>query len=180
MKRDYDHYTVRQLRELVWNNGLIEKRWMLNYVKKKEAIALLTKFTHKDEVPEKYIEKIKARSADHRKKVYKSKKDRQTKFGAPLTREERLKLVMNTADSLIYKEKVEHEDGFTSYLGSTRGKIAFVFTDSKGTEYSFTKAEVQRMSALGLYIPRGIMTNSQVKPNSTPSRKLRDLYNEGS
>jgi len=87
---------------------------------------------------------------------------------------------MNTADSLIYKEKVEHEDGFTSYLGSTRGKIAFVFTDSKGTEYSFTKAEVQRMSALGLYIPRGIMTNSQVKPNSTPSRKLRDLYNEGS
>jgi hypothetical protein len=180
MKRDYDHYTVRQLRELVWSNGLIEKRWMLNYVKKKEAIALLTKFTHPDEVPEKYLEKIKARSSDHRKKVYRSKKDRQAKFGAPLTREERLKLVMNTADSLIFKEKIEHDSGFTSYLGSTRGKIAFVFIDSSGAEYSFTKAEVQRMSALGLYIPRGVMTNAQTKPNTSTSRKLRDLYNEGS
>ena len=113
--------------------------------------------------------------------MYRSKKDRQAKFGAPLTREERVKLVMNTADSLLFKEKVEHPNGFTSYLGSTRGKIAFVFNDSAGTEYSFTKAEVQKMSSLGLYVPRGVMTNHKPQPADVPkvrSKKLKDLFNE--
>ena len=184
MTRNYEQFTVRQLRELVWDNKLIAKRWMLNYVKKREAITLLIKYKTQDEVPDQYLARIRQRNSDHRKKVYKSKKDRQAKFGAPLTREERVKLVMNTADSLIFKEKVEHADGFTSYLGSTRGKIAFVFNDSAGTEYSFTKSEVQKMSSLGLYVPRGVMTNHKPKSPQTTSapqtrsKKLKDLFNE--
>ena len=186
MTRNYEQFTVRQLRELVWDKGLLSKRWMLNYVKKREAITLLVKYTAPEEVPEQYLERIRKRNADHRKKVYQSKKDRQAKFGAPLTREERVRLVMNTADSLIFKEKVEHPDGFTSYLGSTRGKFAFVFNDSAGTEYSFTKSEVQKMSSLGLYVPRGVMTNAATRPTQqtsntkTRSKKLKDLFNEGS
>ncbi len=181
MKTDYDRYTVRQLRELVWDKGLVGKRWMLNYIRKREAITLLVKFDSADEVPEAYITTIKRRNSEHRKKVYQSRKDRQAKFGAPLTRDERVKRVMNTADTLIYKERVEHAEGFTSYLGSTRGKIAFVFQDSSGDEYSFTKAEVQKMAALGLYVPRGVLSGSQPKAAAAtkPSKRLKDLFSEG-
>lgn len=181
MKTEYDQYTVRQLRELVWNKGLVKKRWMLNYIRKGEAKTLLVKYNSVEEVPEAYITTIKKRSSDHRKKVYQSRKDRQARFGAPLTRDERVKRVMNTAETLVYKERVEHPEGFTSYLGSTRGKIAFVFVDDTGDEYSFTKAEVQKMAQLGLYVPRGVLTNTQAKPAkpAKPSKRLKDLFSEG-
>lgn len=177
MKTDYEQYNVRQLRELVWSRGLLEKRWMLNYVRKREAITLLVKFDSAEQVPVAYVDTIRQRSSIHRKKVYQSRKDRQARFGAPLTREERVKYVMNTADKLTFKERVEHPEGFTSYLGSTRGKIAFVFCDASGTEYEFTKSEVQKMSAMGLYVPRGVLSGSKTTAEPVkPSRRLKDLF----
>lgn len=183
MPNSYDRHTVRHLRELVWDRGLVAKRWMLNYIRKKEAITLLVTYNSEAEVPVEYKELIKKRSADHRKKVYQSRKDRQAKFGAPLTRDERLKLIMNNAESLTFKDKVEHDDGFTSYLGSTRGKIAFVFNDANGVEYLFTKSEVQKLSALGLYVPRGVMNATKTTPTTAKTerrKRLKDLYNDGS
>lgn len=181
MKTDYEHHTVRQLRELVWSRGLIEKRWMLNYVKKGEAISLLVKYESAENVPVEYLDTIKRRNSVHRKKVYQSRKDRQARFGAPLTREERVKYVMNTADKLTFKERIEHSEGFTSYLGSTRGKIAFVFCDASGVEYQFTKSEVQKMSSMGLYVPRGVLTGSKTTATPPkPSKRLKDIFNEGS
>lgn len=179
MVMDYDTYTVRELRELIWKRGLMPKRWMLNYVKKKEAVTILSSFNTVNEVPEKYLETIKKRNSVHRKKVYRSRKSRQDKFGTALTREERLKYIVNTAERLVFKEKRDLADGFTSYLGSTRGKIAFVFEDANNAEYLFTKSEVQSLSSMGLYIPRGIMNAGPTPHKETTKKRLKDIFGEG-
>lgn len=178
MGEDYDSYTVRELREKVFESGLIEKRWMLTYIRKKEAITLLSLYTSADEVPENYMKIIRERNSKHRKKVYMGRKRRQEKFGAPLSREERFKLAANEAESLKYKERKVLEDGFTSFLGSTRAKIAFVFVDGSGKEYLFTRSEVQKLKTMGLSVPRGVLTtSSQPKTEAAKkSKKLKDLF----
>ncbi len=179
MKKGYEQYTVRQLREMVWNKGLLSKRWMLNYVRKKEAINLLTKFSKGEDVPEAYVKVIKERSSKHRKKVYKSRKDRQALFGAPLSRDERLQVATKSASRLVFKERREYDVKFTSYLGSTRAKVAFVFNDPEGTEFLFTKSEVKKLSSMGLYVPRGILSSEATPKAGEPSRRrLKDLFGE--
>lgn len=175
---NYEKYTVRELRELIWSQNLIPKRWMLNYVKKAEAVAILTQFQSYEDIPNQYIETIKKRSSLHRKKVYNSRKYRQAKFGAELTKDERLRLVINSADKLLFKEKRELSEGFTSYLGSSRGKTAFVFNDIQGAEYLFTKSEVQKLASMGLYVPRGAMNSSPANIKQPSGRKLRDIFSD--
>jgi hypothetical protein len=176
MAKGYEQHTVRQLRELIWDKGLLPKRWMLNYVRKNEAIELLRRYENSEEVPEVYMKLIKQRSSEHRKKVYRSRKNRQAKFGATLSREERFKVVSNTAPSLKFKERREYDDNFTSYLGSTRAKTAFVFVDESDSEYLFTKGEVQKLASMGLYVPRGTLSS---EPAPTKSRKrLKDLFGD--
>lgn len=177
MTQEYEKYTVRQLREMVWLKGLLPKRWMLNYVKKAEAISMLVSFQHPHEIPVQYLETIKKRNSEHRKKVYRSRKSRQEKFGAALTREERLKFVINAADTLLFKEHHEIEDGFTSFLGSTRAKHAFIFVDSSDNKYMFTKAEVQKLSSMGLYIPHGILSVPSTAKSSN-KKTLRDIFSD--
>jgi len=177
MQKNYDAYTVRQLRELVWTKELVPKRWMLNYIKKKEAIELLVRFSSAEEVPDRYIDTIKSRNSQHRKKVYNSKKSRQKKFGATLTREERLKFVINSAERLLFKERKEVPEGFTSFLGSTRGKYAYVFVDVNEEEYLFTKLEVRKLSSMGLFVPRGAMTGSTAAPKTESRKLLKDILN---
>lgn len=174
----FEHLTLVQLREELWARGLIPKRWMLNYVRKAEAIHLLNNISSKDELPASYVKTIKGRSSVHRKKVYQSRKKRKAGFGASLTKEERLKKVANMADALIFVEVEHNEEPFTSYFGSTKAKLAFVFRDSSGTTYKFTRTEVEKLSALGLYVPRGVMSNSRTKVDkpAKATKTLKDIF----
>jgi len=176
MGNNYEKMTLVDLRQLLWDKELLPKKWMLNYVKKAEAIHLLENLQTTNSIPDSYIKTIKERCSVHRKKVYRSKKKRQS--GAPeLTREERLKLVLNTADSLVFVS-IEETDGFVSYLGSKKGKVAFVFKDSKDTSYLFTRSEVEKLSNMGLYVPRGVLSSSRTKvqkPAKT-TNTLKDIF----
>ena len=176
MDSKYEKLTLVSLRSLLWERELLPKKWMLNYVKKAEVIHLLENVQANTGAPESYIKTIKERCSAHRKKVYRSKKNRQS--GVPdLTREERLKLVLNTANSLIFVS-VEETSGFTSYLGSKKGKVAFVFKDSNETVYQFTRSEVERLSSMGLYIPRGVLSSSRTKVQKPvkATNTLKDLF----
>jgi len=178
MADKYEHLTLVQLREELWDRELIPKRWMLNYVRKAEAIHLLNNISSKAELPSSYVSTIKDRSSAHRKKVYQSRKKRKAGFAASLTKEERLKKVANTADTFTFVEVEHNEEPFTSYFGSTKAKIAFVFKDKTGTIYRFTRTEVDRLSALGLYVPRGVMSNSRTKVDkpAKSTKTLKDIF----
>jgi len=178
MAREQDKRTLVELRAMLWDRGLLPKKWMLNYVKKAEAIHLLKNVSSLEELPPNYVKIIKERCSQHRKKVYRSKKNRQSGFGTPLTRDERLRLVMNTADSLTFVEVKEFEDGFTSYLGSKRGKVAFIFKDAADSPYQFTRSEVEKLSGMGLYLPRGVLTTSRnkVQKPAKSANTLKDLF----
>lgn len=178
MRPDYEQYTVRQLREMVWENKLLGKRWMLNYVRKQEAIDLLVKYSGNPPAPENYITVLKKRSSRHRKKVYRSKKIRAQKFGAELTKDERVRLAGNIADRLEFQERKEFSDGFVSYLGSTRGKFAYIFTDPTGKDYKFTKSEVQKLATYGLEVPREAFRTAAQDNHAAPKtgKRLQDLF----
>ena len=183
MFNNYSDYNVRQLRETVWDRGLLPKKWMLNYVKKDEALTLLAQEqllngNLQEEVIPEYTEEIKVRVSEHRAKSYRAKKDRKEIFGIQsATREERLKSVLNKIGTLEFREKQRYEENFTSSLGSTRGNIAFIFTDPFGDVYQFTKNEVQLLLENGLELPRGILTS--FAPNNSKASigpKLKDIF----
>lgn len=178
MSNQYDTYTLKELKELLWEHGLVPKRWMLNYIKKAEALYLSNNLDTFKELPDSYLKVIKERCSKHRKKVYKSRKNRDKDFSTSLTKEEKFKLILNTAESLIFSEVIEVPEGFTSFFGSTRGKLAFVFKDVSGTEYMFTRSEVEKFSKSGLYVPRGILSVSRTK-TSKPAKsanRLKDIF----
>jgi len=84
------------------------------------------------------------------------------------------------ADTLSFVEVEHHEDAFTSYFGSTRAKAAFVFKDSSGDLYKFTRTEVEKLASLGLYLPRGVMSNSRTKADkpAKSTKTLKDLFDD--
>jgi len=178
MSRSHDKKTLSELKALLWDRGIIPKKWMLNYVRKSEAVHLLNNITTAEELPQNYIKTIKERCSQHRRKMYKSKKDRESGFGTPLTREERLRLVMNTAVSLTFINAQPRPDGFVSYLGSKKGKTAFVFKDSSETVYLFTRSEVEKLSSMGLYVPRGTLTASRnkIQRPAKSANTLKDIF----
>jgi hypothetical protein len=178
MSVHYDKYTLVVLREKLWDSGAVPKKWMLTYIRKSEAVYLLNHLSVQPTLPDNYVKTIKERCSQHRKKMYRSKKDRENGFGTPLTREERLRLVMNTADALIFVEVKEFADGFTSYLGSKKGRTSFTFNDSSGAVYMFTRSEVEKLSSMGLYIPRGVLTASRnkVQRPAKSAKTLKDIF----
>lgn len=178
MADSYEHLTLVQLREELWTRGLIPKRWMLNYVRKAEALHLLQNIQSQDELPKSYVKTIKDRSSAHRKKVYQSRKKRKAGFATSLTKEERLKKVANIADTLSFVEVEHNDEPFTSYFGSTKAKLAFVFKSTDGEKYRFTRTEVERLIALGLYVPRGVMSNSRTKVDkpAKSNKTLKDIF----
>lgn len=178
MPSNNDTRTLTELKELLWTRGVIPKRWMLNYIKKAEAVYLADNVKEGDGLPDAYLTVIKERCSKHKKKVYRSRKNRQQSFSSDLTKDEKLKLVVNTANSLVFSEVVEVEEGFTSYLGSSRGKIAFIFHDAANSEYKFTRTEVEKLVKLGLYIPRGVLSTSRTKIQkpAASSKRLKDIF----
>lgn len=178
MSSSYDNYTLNDLKDLIWGRGIIPKRWMLNYVKKSEAVYLAENIFSAEDLPKSYVKVIKERCSKHRKKVYRSRKNRQLELSSGLTKEEKIKRVLNTADSLIFVEAVDVPEGFTSYLGSSRGKLAFVFKDPEGVQYKFTRTEVEKLAKAGLYVPRGVLSVSRTKMNkpAKASNTLKDIF----
>jgi len=178
MAKDYENSTLTVLREELWKRGLIPKRWMLNYVRKSEAVHLLTHVNSIEDLPVNYITTIKKRCSAHRKKVYQSRKTRQGALGASLSKEEKLKKMLNTADTLVFVEVEQTEDGFTSYLGSGKGKLAFVFKDASDTIYRFTRTEVEKLASMGLYIPRGVLSSSRTRVDqpAKSTKTLKDIF----
>jgi len=176
MSSKYNHHNLTELRQRLWDSGVVPKKWMLNYIKRAEAIYLLDNITPPNIMPDNYTKIIKERCSKHRKKMYRSKKNRQAGFAAPLTREERLRHVMNTAEALTFVEINEHKEGFVSYLGSRRGKVAFTFKDSSDATYLFTRAEVEKLASMGLYVPRGVITSARNKIQK-PAKSTNTLKN---
>lgn len=178
MSDSYKKMTLYELKEILWVRGVIPKKWMLNYIKKAEAVYLATNVHSSEEMPDAYIKVIKERCSKHRKKVYRSRKNRQNTFATELTKEEKLKRVINNADALIFIETLDQPEGFTSYLGSSRGKLAFVFKDTNDNKYMFTRTEVEKLAKAGLYIPRGVLSTSRTKVQAPPkaSNRLKDIF----
>lgn len=170
--------TLVKLRNEVWGRSLVPKKWMLNYIRKNEALYLLNNLKHGETAPESYISTIKYRCSVHRKKVYQAKKDRSKIFGTGLTKEERYRKVVNTADTLSFVRVDQNEEPFVSYFGSTRGKVAFVFKDSNDDEYLFTRTEVEKLASAGLHIPRGVISSLRTKTDqpAKATKTLRDIF----
>jgi hypothetical protein len=180
MPDNYEHLTLGKLKEELWAKGLIPKRWMLNYVRKSEAIHLLTNVESPEAVPTNYVTIIKQRCSNHRKKVYQSRKNRQEGFGAALSKEEKLKKIANTADTLIFVELENHDSAFTSYLGSNKAKLAFVFKDQSGTLYKFTRTEIEKLASMGLYVPRGVLSSARTRIDkpAKSTKTLKDIFGD--
>lgn len=169
-----------KLRNELWSRKYIPKKWMLNYVKKSEAIYILNNFSSQSDIPKSYIETIRSRCSIHRKKVYKAKKDRIKNFGTNLTKEERYRKIINSADKLVFVEVEQNDSAFTSYFGSTKGMTAFIFRDSNNELYRFTRTEVEKLVSLGLYLPRGVLSTSRTKVSkpAKSTKTLKDIFAE--
>ena len=176
MGNNYKDQTLPELRELIWERGLVDQRWKLNYIRKNEAVSLLERYATSAEVPDTYIKVLEERRVRHRTSVRRSRKNRKLAFGVKLTKDELRRRAQNKAPQLKYKGKRVIEEGFVSYMGSTRAKMAVVFEDDVGTEILLTTTEAQKLVAYGLKAPKQAFTNYANKKRHRTT--LNDVFNQ--
>ena len=182
----YTSYTVRELREMLWEAEAVPRRWMLSYIKKQEAVDLMSALDTTSEtetivLPDDYQQALKARQDSHVKKAQRAKKNREEQFGvSATTHRERLRIIHESAAPLLYTGKAFFEDGFTSAAGSVRGKMALKFqTDQEDDVYLFTRAEAQILQEWGVEVPSGALHYSKDKATITHrlgGKTLKDVF----
>lgn len=181
----YSLLSLSSLRETLWKEGVIPTRWMLSYIKKDEALKILTKLEQLRNtpeykgrtmgLPEKYLEELRQRQKEHLDKAKKAKLDRQSRFGvSKLTTEECLREIVRLTATLDFVERRSFDKTFTSAGGTTRGKVAIVFRDETGKEYLFTRSETAKLADLGVEVPREALGHGKPKPAGVKS--LGDLF----
>lgn len=175
---DYRDKTVLELRELLADRGLVPSRWMLTYIRKAEAVEILTSNASIDES---FTKELRDRQGAHMNKALAARKKRDETFGVKhLTHEERVKRVVRLLGPLKFVDVRVYEDGFESATGSRRGKHAIIFQGRDDIEVILTKGEAKLAAALGVDVPFSAFSFSK---NATKSGKdgmktLRDIFGE--
>lgn len=176
MSSNYDAQNISTLRNILRDRGIITKTWMLNYVRKSEAIYLLSfddTLDHTLTVPENFRLILKHRRKESVKKYNQNRAYRQRSFSIDNpTKEEVLRhLAMTKADMKFLRHET-HPEGFDSVTGHTRASLALVFTDGI-SEFMVSKAEAKKLESFGISIPPRAYSPIKKKNNSD----FKQLFN---
>lgn len=165
---------VLDLRELLWERGLVERRWMLTYIKKAEVVEILTKGVPP---PEPYIALLRQRQKTHMTKATSARRDRAARFGvATLTPAEKIQRILHENPILEYVGTRVFPDGFESASGYRRGTRAIVVRTPDGAELLLTKGEAEMLRDLGIGIPHSAFSATKKVARPTTARTMKDMF----
>lgn len=161
--------TVRELREMLFEHGLVSDRWMLNYIKKHEARTILEK---EKKVNSRMVVVLRERQRKHLDGAAAARKRRADMFGIEdLTRPEMVAKLVSENPDLKFLGLRRFDEPFVSATGFKRGKIARVFVNDAGTEMLFTKAEAEMLEEHGIKVPSKAYDTSSEAPKT-----MRDMF----
>lgn len=159
----------QQLQEYLWARGVVEHRWMFQYMKKEHLVKIYLKVRDLPEgktvqLPEAYVERITKLREAHLAKTRATRRDRKALYGTSvLTSREVLSHIHRENPQLSFVEHRGFSEPFQTATGTSRGKSAAVFVNPAGEEFLFSISEVKALKDLGVEVPDLALRPSRVK-----------------